>query len=309
VRRAPPASGGIYRYQQPSYGSPSLAGYSAALQAMRRAQLQAAAEAQAARVLREMANAAQRLQAGDRAYQEGDIRLASRIYVGLAGSRRPDPITLQARERLTRLSDMAREELDEVDAKLVPMPLMPDGSAHAPNPDPLPADQVLEAFEDYDEIQAKYANVPAAKRAITAHVARQRRQPQYAAVLNEERAKQLLELAQRHEQCEELCCAYWVYQEAARLVPAPSALQARERFDCLAADPEVIRSAQVCRELRWCHSAFERAEMLAKVKPESARNLYGEILRRAPEDSEVHRAARAEYEALAGHRHAVPATR
>jgi hypothetical protein len=167
----------------------------------------------------------------------------------------------------------------------------------------------LEAFEDYDEIQAKYANVPAAKRAITAHVARQRRQPQYAAVLNEERAKQLLELAQRHEQCEELCCAYWVYQEAARLVPAPSALQARQRFDGLAADPEVIRSAQVCRELRWCHSAFERAEMLVKVKPESARDLYGEILRRAPEDSEVHRAARAEYEALAGHRHAVPATR
>jgi hypothetical protein len=125
VRRAPPASGGIYRYQQPSYGSSSLAGYSAALQAMRRAQLQAAAEAQAARVLREMANAAQRLQAGDRAYQEGDIRLASRIYVGLAGSRRPHPITLQARERLTRLSDMAQEELDEVDAKLVPMPLMP----------------------------------------------------------------------------------------------------------------------------------------------------------------------------------------
>jgi hypothetical protein len=300
VRSAPPASGGTYGYPQ---------SYSASLQAMRRLQLQAAAEAQAARLMREIANAAQRLQAGDRAYQEGDVRLAGRIYVGLAGSRRPDPITLQARERLTRLAHMAREELDQVDAKLVPTPRMPDGSAHAPSPDPLPADRVQEAFQDYDEILAKYANVPLAKREITAHVARQRRQPQYAAVLNEQRASQLLELAQHHEQCEELCCAYWVYQDAARLVPAPSALEARARFDCLAADPELIRSAQVCRELRWCHSAFERAEMLVKVKPETARDLYGEILRRAPEDSEIHRAARAKYKALAGEAYTVPATR
>jgi hypothetical protein len=303
------ASGGSYGYRQPSYATPSLMGYSASLQAMRRAQLQAAAEAQAARVLRQMADAAQRLQAADRAYHEGDIRLASRIYVRLAGSRRPDPITLQARDRLTRLAQMAREELGEIDARLVPAALMPDGSAHAPNPGPLPPDRVCEAFQDYEEILAKYAGVPAAKREITAHVARQRRQPQYAAVLNEDRAKQLLELAQSHEQCEELCCAYWVYQQAARLVPAPSALRAQERFDALAADPELIRSAEVCRELRWCHSAFERAEMLVKLRPESARNLFGEILRRAPEDSEIHRAARAEYEALTGQGRAVPTTR
>jgi hypothetical protein len=201
---------------------------------------------------------------------------------------------------LTKLTEEAREELWEIDASLVPKAVPPDASAHAPNPGPIPADRVLEAFEDYDEIVAKYSSVPAAKREVAAHVAQQRRKPQYAAVLNEARAKRLLELARGHEQRQELCCAYWVYQEAARLAPAPSGLQARERFDALAADPETIRAAATCRELRWCHSAFERAEMLVKVKPENARRVYGEILSRAPEDSEIYRAARAEYEALAG---------
>lgn len=283
-----------------SYGARSPVGHLYPQEAMRQARLQAAAEAQMARLLRELSDAAQRLQAGDRAHQQGDIRLASRIYVSLAGSRRPNPIALQARDRLTKLAEEARQKLREIDAALIPRAIPSDASAHAPNPGPIPADRVLKAFQDYDEIVAKYSSVPAAKRELAAHVAQQRRKPQYAAVLNEAQAKRLLELAQGHEQRQELCCAYWVYQESARLAPAPSGLQARERFDALAADPETIRAAETCRELRWCHIAFQRAEMLVKVKPENARRVYGEILSRAPEDSEIYRAARAEYEALAG---------
>jgi len=296
-------SGGSYGYSQaPHYGArtPSPVDYLYPLEAMRRAQLQAAAEARMAQILREISGAAQRLEAGDRAYQQGDIRLASRIYVRLAGSHRPNPITLQARDRLTKLAQEAREKLGEIDAALIPTAAPLDGSAHAPNPGPIPTDKVLEAFQDYDEIVGKYASVPAAKREIAVHVARQRKKPQYAAVLNEAQAKRLLELAQGHEQRQELCCAYWVYQDAARLAPAPSALQARERFEALAADPETVRAAETCRELRWCHKAFQRAEMLAKVKPENARRVFGEIPSRAPEDSEIYRAARAEDEALAG---------
>ena len=96
---------------------------------MRRAQLQAAAEARMAQILRETSGAAQRLEAGDRAYQQGDIRLASRIYVSLAGSRRSSPITLQARDRLAKLAQEARERLDAIDAALVPTAIPLDGSA------------------------------------------------------------------------------------------------------------------------------------------------------------------------------------
>ena len=70
---------------------------------MRRAQLQAAAKARMAWILRAFSTDVQRLEAGDRAYQQGDIRVASCIYVRVAGSRRPNPITLQARDRLKKL--------------------------------------------------------------------------------------------------------------------------------------------------------------------------------------------------------------
>ena len=296
-------SGGSYGYSNaPGYGTrtPSPVDYLYPLEAMRRAQLQAAAQARMARLLREVSAAAQRLEAGDRAYQDGDIRLASGIYVRLAGSHPPNPVTLQARDRLAQLAQEAREKLGEIDVALIPTAAPVDGSYDVPAPSPISADKVLQAFQDYDEIVARYATVPEAKRERAAHVARQRKKPQYAAVLNEAQAKRLLELAQGHEQRQEHCCAYWVYQDAARLDPAPSALQARERFEALAADPETVRAAQTCRELRWCHKAFQRAEMLAKVKPENARRVFGEILSRAPEDSEIYRAARAEYEALAG---------
>jgi hypothetical protein len=296
-------SGGGYGYSRAAdyrTRAASPVDYLYPLEAMRRAQLQAAAEAQMARLLREVSAAAQRLEIGDRAYQQGDIRLASGIYVRLAGSHPPNPITLQARDRLTSLAQEARDKLGEIDASLVPTAAPADGSAHAPYSGPLPADKVVEAFQAYDEVVAKYAGVPAAKRELAAHVTKQRKKPEYAAVLNEAQAKRLLELAQGHAERQELCCAYWVYQDAARLVPAPSALQARERFAALGADPETVRAAETCRELRWCHKAFQRAEMLAKLKPENARRVYGEILSRAPADSEIYRAARAEYNALAG---------
>jgi len=266
---------------------------------MRRARLQAAAQAQMARMLRELATDAQRLAGGDRAYQQGDISVASGIYVRLAGSRRPNPITLQARERLNGLAQEARNRLRAVDAMLLPATVSADDSALTSEPRPIPADKVIQAFQDYEDIVTKYDGVPAVKREIASHVARQRQNPEYAAVLNEAEAKQLLELAREHEQRQELCCAYWVYRDAARLNPAPSALQARERFNTLAKDPETVRAAEICRELRWCHKAFQHAEMLAKVTPEKARRVYGEILDRAPEDSEIYRAARAEYDALA----------
>ena len=113
-----------------------------------------------AQLLREVSAAAQRLEAGDRAYQQGDIRLASGIYVRLAGSNRPNPITLQARDRLSKLAQEAREKLGEIDFALIPTAAPVDGSYDVPAPSPISADKVLQAFHDYDEIVAKYAGVP-----------------------------------------------------------------------------------------------------------------------------------------------------
>jgi hypothetical protein len=185
-----------------------------------------------------------------------------------------------------------------IDSTLASAASFPDSPRDAPSAGPISDERVFEAFQAYEEIAANYASVPALRREIAAHVARQRRQPEYAAVLKEPQAKRLLEQAGDHEQRQELCCAYWVYRDAARLAPAPSALQARKRFDALAADLETVRAAETCRELRWCHQAFQRAGMLAKVTPDAAQRVYREILNRAPEDSEVYRAASAEYEAL-----------
>ena len=74
-------------------------------------------------------------------------------------------------------------------------------------------------------------------------------------------------------------------------MPAPSAVQAGFRFAELAEDPQVVASAQACRELKWCHQAYVRAERLLSGKPEAANEIFAEIVRRAPEDSEVYRAA------------------
>jgi hypothetical protein len=129
---------------------------------------------------------------------------------------------------------------------------------------------------------------------IKSHVAKLRRAAQYAAVLNEPAAASLLELARKYEGENHLCCAYWVYKQAAELVPAPSALSAKERYAELALDANVVASAEICRELKWCHQAYVRAEALRKVKPEAAKDVFAQIVARAPHDSEVYLAAKKE---------------
>ena len=111
-------------------------------------------------------------------------------------------------------------------------------------------------------------------------------------VLNEPEANELWKLGQQYEQKDERCCAYQVYERAALLTPAPSAELAAEQFAKMKENPEIVRSTKLCRELEWCHRTYRLAERLAKVKPRKAKMLFAQIVRRAPEASEVHRAAR-----------------
>jgi hypothetical protein len=151
---------------------------------------------------------------------------------------------------------------------------------------------VLAVFQDYDRLIAKYGELPAVGPEIKAHVSKLRHQPEYAVILNEPAATKLWKLGEEYERDNHVCCAYWTYKKAAEFLPAPSAVLASQRFADLAKDPQVVASAETCRELKWCHQAYLRAERLKEANPERAKELYAEIVRRAPADSEVHRAAK-----------------
>jgi len=152
--------------------------------------------------------------------------------------------------------------------------------------------RIVAIFHQYDRLIMKYGDLPVVGPEIKAHVAKLRHQPEYAVILNEPAATVLWKLGRQYERDNHLCCAYWTYKEAAELLPAPSAVLASDRFAELTKSPQVVASAETCRELKWCHKAYLRAERLLKVRPESAKEIFAQIVNRAPEDSEVYRAAR-----------------
>ncbi len=245
-------------------------------------------------LLRKFKSNPKRLAVADQALQEGDIDLACIIYTRLAVSRPRTTVTEEAKQRIADLQRQARQELKEIDAMLTGQTagapaipgLIPVGSGKEWE------DRVVKAFQQYDRLAQKYARLPVVGDEITKHLTRQRGRPTYAAVLNEAKARSLWELAQRYEQRDHQCCAYLVYEEAARLVPAPSARLAQERFAKMSEDPQIVASSESCRELQWCLETYLRAEQLAGQRPDRAKALFQQIAQRAPEDSEVYRAAR-----------------
>ncbi len=141
--------------------------------------------------------------------------------------------------------------------------------------------RIFAVFREYDRLINKYGELPVVGPEIKAHVAKLRHQPEYAVILNEPAATFLWKQGRQYERDNHLCCAYWTYKQAAELLPAPSAVLASDRFAELAKDPKVVASAAACRELKWCHQAYLRAERLLKVRPESAKEIFAEIVRRA----------------------------
>jgi tetratricopeptide (TPR) repeat protein len=259
--------------------------------------MQAMAEYQQSQLFKKAAAASQRLAAGDAAYQEGNIRLASSIYTRLAYSQPRNDGTWTAGLRLEKLAEEARTKLKAVDDKLVvSVPATTEQRAKEPAGGRASPETVIKAFEEYDRIVSQYGKVPAVRRELPPHVAKQRRQ--FADILNETQAKELWEMGQEHEKTDQLCCAYLAYQQAARLTPAESALKAKGRFETLKNDPNVVASAEACRELRECHKTYQRAAAFVKVMPDRALELYADILRRAPKDSDLFRQVQSEHDAL-----------
>lgn len=277
--------------------------YTRAVAASRNTALaRAAMEARYARLWKESSQAAARLAAADQARKEGDVTVASRMYMSLARATRQSTTAAGAKQRLADLATEAREKLGQIDTRLAEghdaqsrsRIYVPEGAPVDLQPPLAWEDLVATTFREYDQLAESYGSVPAVKHELSAHVRKQRHRPEFAAVLDEPEARTLWELAQQHEQEDQACCAYWVYRQAARLAPAPSGQRARDRFARMEQDPQLVASAETCRELQECHKLYRRAERLTKARPGRARELFAQIVQRAPDDSEVFRAAKSQ---------------
>jgi hypothetical protein len=232
-----------------------------------------------------------RLDAADLAYKDGEISVAGRIYMSLV--RRRSPISGVATQRLKSLANEAQKRLKEIEAQLAKeRTSFSPGELLSPTGPPAKWGEVVAtAFQQYDRLADDYCWYRPAERQIETHVGKERRRAECAVVLKEPEAKALWETGQEHEADDHLCCAYWVYEKAARLMPAPSARVAQERLAELKKDPKIIASAEACRQLQQCHDLYNRAERVIKGNPPRAKELFEKILAQAPEDSEVYRAA------------------
>lgn len=233
----------------------------------------------AAEAARRVKNNAQRMVFADKARKEGKPRLAATLYLRVALAKEKQ-YKAAAKKALTSMADDGRAEMKKAD-------------------DLLKQGQVIEAFQKLDYLSWAYENVPKFNEEIASHVARLHRDPQYKAELNESDAGQLLAEAKKHEEKQELCCAFLVYEEAAKLVPAKSAMAAEERLAQLKADPKAVAEAEECRAIQECCRIFHTAELLEKSAPERAAELFRKIVSQTPDDSEVYKCAREELAKIA----------
>jgi hypothetical protein len=240
---------------------------------------------------------AARLKLADDAHKRGDIKTAVHLYVRLATSRPPSKGSKTAKERLEALADEALAKQAKIDAILAnAMPSPGELNVNQNEPQAIQhlaawKEIVPTAFEKYDRLVDDYEVVPGLGTKLKAHVTRQRHRPEMAMVLNEPEAKTLLEAGLEHEASEHQCCAYWVYRQAVRLAPAPSAIQAKTRLAELEKLPNILALAEACREMQRCHQLYARAERVLTANPDRAHDLFAEVARRAPADSEVYHAA------------------
>jgi hypothetical protein len=224
-----------------------------------------------------------RLEAADIARDEEQILTASKIYLRLSLSE--GSVRDTARQRLEQLQSDGRDRLASIDQRL-------DSASETD------VETVLGALDEYEKLSRQFAKVPKINYEILKQLSRQRRSPEYAAVLKEPEAAELVATAKKHEETGQLCCAVLVYEEAAKRAPAPSAVVAKRRMEELLQEPEIVKATENCRNLQWCHQRFSLAERLAKVRPQRARQMFAEIVQRAPEDSEIYESARQQVDEL-----------
>jgi hypothetical protein len=228
----------------------------------------------AAEKIRRAKNNQERMKYADQARKQGKPRLAATLYLRVA---------------------LSRGEKNAGAAKAALKQMAAEGQAEMKKADELLAQgKIVEAFEKLDYLAWAYEDVPNFNEEIKSHVTRLHNESRYQAVLNEKPAADMLTQAQAAEQDDARCCAFWMYEATAKLVPAPSAIQAEERYEAMKKDPKIVAEAEECRTLHECDKLFHQAELLEKSLPEKAEALFKDILAKAPRDSEVHQSAKQE---------------
>ena len=246
----------------------NIFGMVAAFAAQRAAWMAREKAAEAARVAK---NNQERMKYADQARQEGKPRLAATLYLRVALTRK-DKNAGAAKAALKQMGEEGRAEMQKADEMLA-------------------QGKIEEAMDRLDYLAWAYEEVPKFNEEIKSHVTRLHNEPRYQAVVNEKPAALMLAHAQDQEQNDARCCAFWVYEEAAKLVPAPSAIKAQERYEAMKKDPEIVAEAEECQTLRECDKTLHQAELLRKSLPDKAELLLKEVVAKAPRDSETHRDA------------------
>jgi hypothetical protein len=234
---------------------------------------------------------AQRMSRAQEQFDKGNIAVAFRLYAGIASARQTTQNTSVAKDRLDVIRTDGRKKCDEIDGRLDDLVRRMNNVSNPEEAPSAPGEVILEVFQDYKQLMKQYQQISPFGSWLAQHVAKQRARPECAAVLNEPQAAELLELGQTHEENDQLCCAYRSYEKAVKLLPAPSAQTAQSKFQKMKENPQIVASAKSCAELEWCHRTFARAEKIADISPERARELFSQIVERSPADSAVHRAA------------------
>jgi hypothetical protein len=227
----------------------------------------------------------------DEELEKGNIAVAYRLYAGLASSRPPTESSSIAKERLATLREKGKRQCEEIDARLNDLVRRMNNVSNPEDASAAPNDEIERNFQDFNQLIKQYRHVSPFGTWLTNHVAQLRTRPEFAAVLNEPTAAKLWKLGQVHEENDQLCCAYRVYEKAVKFLPAPSAESAQSKLQKMKEDPKIVEAAKTCADLEWCHRIYQRAEKLREDNPKRALELFAQIAERSPSDSSVHRAA------------------
>lgn len=230
-----------------------------------------------AETIRRAKNNEHRMFYAARARQEGKMRLAATLYLRVALQRPRDKHAGAAKKALSEMAEQGRADMKAADKLLAD--------------DKITDDKIIEAFEKIDYLAWAYVDVPRFNEEIAAHAKKLHHEPRYQAVLNEPKAEALVEVAEQHEHDDEECCAYLAYEEAAKLVPAEAAKKAVARLEELRKDPRIPVEAEECRQIHEALHKFQSAELLKKSVPGRAEEIFAEIVKKTPRDSEVYRCA------------------
>ncbi len=129
---------------------------------------------------------------------------------------------LTARQRLDELQTEAQGKFDDVQNRLGGL-----ASTSANEQTDATRDGLCRCVEEFETLAKLYRRVPKVGREMRSALAKQKKEPSIRAVTLEPDAKRLWELAQKFEDEGQLCCAFQVYEEGAKQLPAPRSTSGR----------------------------------------------------------------------------------